>query len=396
MKLTSREKFLVGLLLIGVFVFVMFNYMITPTNEDIEALKVTKQEKELELAQMKGIINREQEFIDAFNLYNEKLFELSSDYYVDLRQEDMLVLLNNLNKSENLQIDNFDFSDNSSDNNVRNQMLVRFEYSGPYQEVYSYLDNLKNNDQYIQVSNLDINSSGDNEISGRIMTNFNSIPMVQAFTEGKSIFQIYGNLAQKQLDSPYTRYPSLAEKYAQQGEVSEDEMSQMEIYLKNRLVDPINGFDSSPKFFVGTDPEVTGNITQSPNRLYGQNSIQLDYNYGVRQVNTEANLVFEDNLIIKDPEEFVSLWVNPIEITGHEIGLVLVDALGESYDLSLAPHVDWKDWKVLEAKIPIEVTYPCKVQRIYVRSTGYDQRLGGSVLFDRLQIANTREIVEND
>ena len=101
MKLTSREKLLIGVLLVGIFVFVMFNYMITPTMEEIEALKVTKQEKQLELAQMKGIINRKQEFIDAFDLYNERLFELSNDFYVDLRQEDMLVLLNNLNTTKN-------------------------------------------------------------------------------------------------------------------------------------------------------------------------------------------------------------------------------------------------------------------------------------------------------
>jgi Tfp pilus assembly protein PilO len=159
MKLTSREKVLVGVLLLGIFVFIMYNYMITPTINDIETLEVTKQEKELELSQMKGVISREQEYIDAYDLYNRELFELSKDFYIDLKQEDMLVLLNNLNKSENLQIDNFAFSDNSNKDNAKNQMIVRFDYTGPYQEVYSYLDNISQNDKYIQVSNLDINSS---------------------------------------------------------------------------------------------------------------------------------------------------------------------------------------------------------------------------------------------
>jgi len=395
-KLTSREQVLVGVLLIGIFIFIMFNYMIAPTIRDIDALEIIKQDREAELVQMERIINRENEFLDASNLYRNELAEISQSYYIDLNEEEILVLINSLNDSDDLIFDNFSFIYNSSDSSNKNELITTFDYSGPYHEVYNYLEKLRNNDKYIQVSNLDVESSGDNKISGQIITNFNSIPMVQAFTDGKSIFDIYGTLAQKQLDSPYIRYPSLAQKYVKQGEVSVDEMSQMEIYLKNRTVDPINGFNTSKKFFVGTDPEVSGRITQSPNRLYGQSSIQLDYNYGVRKVNTEANLVFEDNLVIKEPEEFISIWVNPGEVTGHQVGLVLVDALGESYDLNLASHIDWKDWKVLEVKVPLEVTYPCKVQRIYARSTGYDQRLGGSILFDRLQIANTREIVEND
>lgn len=396
MRLSSREKLLISILFVFIFVFVMFNYMISPTIQEIEKLETIKQEKQLELDQIKAIIDREKEYTAAYNLYYNQLVGLSKNYYSDLRQEDILVLLNNLNSNENLEIENFAFSDNSSNVASKNQMSVRFDYSGPYDELYNYLYRLSNNDKFIQVTTLDVESVGNNIINGRIITNFNSIPRIQDFTDGKSIFDIYGDLAKKQLDSPYLRYPTLAKKYAQQGKVNVDEMSQMELYSRNRVVDPINAFNTSPTFFVGTDPEVTGNVTQSPKRLYGQDSLQLEYNFGVRNVNVEANLVFEENLIIQNPEEFISLWANPREITGHQIGLVIIDTLGNSYDLNLASHVDWKNWKVLEAKIPIDVVYPCKVQRIYVRSTGYDQRLGGSILFDGLQIANTREIVRND
>lgn len=396
MKMTNREKVLLLVLFVSVFSFVFLRFFSSPLKDEIAALEVLKETKTTELQEMNTLIASKNDYNVSTQKYITELETIANRYYIKSIQEDYIILLNDFNDTGNLDLNSFSFSNNSNVSAGKQNFVVRFNYTGPYKEVYSYMNTINNHEKEIKIKNMNIRTGDKNMISGQMEVSFESIPYLEEIASAESIFDERGNLVNKQLFTPYNRYDSLQKKYVSSGENSIDEVSQIELYLKNRVVDPITAFNTSPNFFVGTDPEVTGNITQSPNRLYGQNSLQLNYNFGVRKVNTEANLVFEDNLIIKDPEEFVSVWVNPTEVTGHQIGLVLVDALGESYDLNLASNVDWKDWKVLEAKIPINVTYPSKVQRIYVRSTGYDQRLGGSVLFNRLQMANTREIVEND
>jgi Tfp pilus assembly protein PilO len=388
MKLTNREKVLVTILLLGIFIFVMYRYMITPTKLDIVELEVIKQEKELELSQIRNTINREEDFKAAFKLYNKELNEISNNYFVDLEQEDMLVLLNNLNKSENLAINNFAFTPGSEDLETREQMAVRFDYTGPYQEVYNFLEKINASDKYIQVSRLDIESSDNNVINGQIITNFNSIPMMASFASGDSIFDIHGTLVSRQLDSPYERYASLAEKY----NVSDDEMSKMEIYMSRRKTNVINNFNSSETFTIGNDLDVVSTVNLSNKRLYGQHSYEFDYDFGIKKKFNQANLVFEDELVINNQHDFISMWVNAEEITGHEMGVVLIDSNGDDHELIFNSSLDFKGWEVLEVELPIEINYPCKVQRIFVRSTDYDQRLSGSVLIDQLQTADVKEL----
>jgi hypothetical protein len=267
-------------------------------------------------------------------------------------------------------------------------MIVRFDYSGQYKEVYDYLDKLRNNDKYIQISNLDIESIGDNKISGQIITNFNSIPMMASFASGDSIFDIHGTLVSRQLDSPYERYASLAEKY----NVSDDEMSKMEIYMSRRKTNVINNFNSSETFTIGNDLDVVSTVNLSNKRLYGQHSYEFNYDFGIKKKFNQANLVFEDELVINNQHDFISMWVNAEEITGHEMGVVLIDSNGDDHELIFNSSLDFKGWEVLEVELPIEINYPCKVQRIFVRSTDYDQRLSGSILIDQLQTADVKEL----
>jgi hypothetical protein len=130
--------------------------------------------------------------------------------------------------------------------------------------------------------------------------------------------------------------------------------------------------------------------------LFGNSAFKFDYDYGYKKNDLVASLVFDNstNMIIDEEREFVSIWVYTENITGHEIGIVFVDSKGERHHVTLSPNVNWKDWKVLEARMPLEIEYPCRIERLYVSSSDYDKKMKGSLIFDALQLADPRESEE--
>ncbi len=391
MKMSSREKTLIAVLLVAIFGYLFVNFVITPLKAEIDVLNITKETKNHELVQINNLIKKEDIIKAEYDSLNNKLITYTDEYFSNLNQEDILLLLNQLNDNDEFDIDKFKFTNRIDEDKKIEELIVKFDYIGKYEDLYKYIDSLENYEKFIRISDMDIESEGENTVSGEIEVNFSSIPLIKKYADNKSYFEEFGDLLAKQSDSPYVPYDSLAAKIAEREQVSDDDLSKIDLYLKDRTVSSIIGFDNDKAFFVGNDIDVVGEITKSENRLYGNDSFQLSYNFGVKKADLEANLVFAKNLIIDSQNKYLSLWVKPNEITGHSIGVIIVDSSGYSYDLPLTNNVDFNDWKVLEVEIPIEINYPCKIQRIYVRSTDYDQKLSGSILFDQLQTAEVFE-----
>jgi len=390
MKISNREKTLIAVLLIAISGYLFVNFVINPLQEEVKVLNSIKEAKEQELINVNNLIKKENIVKSEYDSLNSKLKIYSNEYFSDLNQEDILILLNQLNDNNEFEIDKFKFTNKNDDEKIE-ELIVKFDYIGKYEDLYKYIDSLENYKKFIRISDMDIESEGENSVSGEIEVNFSSISSIEKYADNKSYFEEFGDLVEIQADSPYVPYDSLAAKIAARLAVTDDELSQIELYLKDRKVKPIVGFDGSAKFFVGSDVDIVAEIIQSKKRLYGSDSVEFSYNFGVKKANSKANLTFEDNLIIYEQNKYLSVWTYASEVTGHKVGIVLVDSSGNDYDLTLSQNIDFKEWKALEVEIPIEVSYPCKVQRLYVESTDYEQRLNGTLLFDQLQTAE-----END
>jgi hypothetical protein len=391
-KISNREKTLLAILVVIVFGYLFLNYAIKPLKEKISVLNTEVEAKTIELHKIDKLIEQEEFYNKSYDSYNEKLINYSNKYYSSLNQEEILLILNRFNVGEEFLVNNFKFNNKQGDDGRVEDLVVEFNYMGPYLELYDYIDAINNSDKYIIIKDLDIESKNDNIVSGTMEVDFSSIPAIKSYVNDKSFFEKYGDLVDKQTNSPYIPYASLAQKIAENSKTSADELSKIELYLKNRVVKPVIGFDNSDTFFVGNDVDIIANITKTEKRLYGSNAIEFSYNFGMKKPENRANLAFEDELLINEQSEYLSLWVYSNEVTGHQIGVVLVDSIGESYDLVLTSNVDFKEWKALEVEIPIEVNYPCKVQRIYTENTDYDQRLNGTLIFDQLQTADVKEL----
>lgn len=390
MKLNNRERNLLLILLIVIIGYVYMNYFYLPTREELSSLESEKLVKENELMLLETEISKKENYENLFQEYNDEIIDLSGNFYSEFYQEDFIVLLKGL-APEGLSINEFVFRLNDFDG-LREQLEIDLTFEGEYLDLYEFINGVNDNKKNIVVNKLNIESEEDTKISGEMTVLVDRITDLSAWVEEESYFSQNGNLVEKQFENPFVPYASLAEKYNK----SDDEMSKIELYLVNREVTPISAFNTSELFFVGTDIETYGEIFYSKKRLYGNHSIGFDYDFGIKRKGTEANVVFRENLVIEEPSDFISMWVYSDYITGHEIGLVLVDAHGVSHDITLTSNVDFKDWKVLETEIPLEVNFPSKVQRIYVRSSDNDQRLSGELLFDQLQLANEKEVAEEE
>ncbi|HKL43409.1 MAG TPA: hypothetical protein VJ962_12585, partial [Clostridia bacterium] len=235
-----------------------------------------------------------------------------------------------------------------------------------------------------------VNSEDEGAISGDVSLNFMTIPALKAYIESQSIFDTKGTLVEKQFDSPFEKYASLLAKS------DENEDNILSNYLETREIDPVNNFIRKDMFFVGSDRSVSADIMTHPESLLGNNSVLFDYDFGFKKNGLEANLVFEDEIIINESHEFLSVVAKAESINNHELGIALVDSYGKSHLLSLTSAIGSDEWEIYEVELPLDIVYPARAQRIYVRSTSNEQQIFGKLNIDGILLADTKEVAEEE
>lgn len=144
-------------------------------------------------------------------------------------------------------------------------------------------------------------------------------------------------------------------------------------------------FEDGGFFFVGSDNQMEGDVSNSVLTMNGNYSADFRFDYMFSRPVNVASLAFIEPQMIQIPAESVLLQVYSYAFTGHEIGIVVIDSLKKEHRIVLSPYVDWVGWKELYSKLPSDMEYPCIVQRIYVEGRGREQTKAGRYLFDQLE-----------
>jgi hypothetical protein len=388
--MSKREKVLVAILIIVGLGFGYFRFLYTPLVNEIQVLENKKIEKEVELVNAKAFMAKEGKFEKAYQENLDTLEKVISNYYLELYQEDYLIFIKELNDMENFQLNDFSFSDQSDQREAIEQLELSFEFEGDYEALEDYLYKIEKNNKYIAISELAVNSEDEGGISGEVSLNFMTIPALKAYIESQSIFDTKGTLVEKQFDSPFEKYASLLAKS------DENEDNVLSNYVETREIDPVNNFIRKDMFFVGSDRSVSADIMTHPESLLGNNSILFDYDFGFKKNGLEANLVFEDEIIINESHEFLSVVAKAESINNHELGITLVDSYGKSHLLSLTSAIGSDEWEIYEVELPLDIVYPARAQRIYVRSTSNEQQIFGKLNIDGILLADTKEVAEEE
>lgn len=411
MKISKRDRNL--LIFLAVFVALAAYYYfgiipqennITKLEEDLALKEAAKGEIELKLASEKNLDKRIEEL-------TTQITEASDKYFGILTQEEVLMLSTRFGEGMPITFSDVTMADVAIEGSQVKQTVANLTFEGDYESLMSYLRNTRTFDKKIVIKDIAVQNNLTEGLSGSLQLEFNGIPGVEAYsvpykrlvtsqfnTRDLALgpFAPYDNFVILQPTEAVTdgtvvdgtgetpvdpnKYPDEFPEYPTEGEDVD--------YTDYRPKTQIYGFEDGSNFFVGNSTDITGFVTRSKTKIAGGYSAEVTFDFVTGRDYSEANVVFDTNpVMINKQADYLGLWVYAYEASNHGIGAVIIDSKGKEYKVELTESVDWTQWKEIEAELPVEITYPCMIQRIYVEGIGYDQKLNGKYLFDQLEVS---------
>lgn len=414
MLISRRDKVLLVVLAIVAALAAYYYFGIIPQEEKIEALDTELALKEAEKSEI------ELKFASEFNLdkrieeLEAQITEASDKYFGILTQEEILMLVTRFSEGSQLTFSDMTFSDIVVEGSQLKQTMASLSFEGDYESLMNYLRNTRTFDKQIVVKEMVVQNQLDKGLVGKMQLEFNGIPAVEAYSlPYKKLVTSQFNTRDLSLGpfSPYDSFvavqpteastetilPDPNESYPGEpipgqttggqttGGQPSDGSGTGTVY---RPKTQVYGFEDSASFFVGNNMDITGYLARSKMKVSGGYSTEVNFDFVTGRELSEANLVFDTNpVMIEKQADSIGLWVYAYESSNHAIGVVIIDSKGKEYRVELAETVDFTQWQQIEADLPVEITFPCMIQRIYIEGKGYDQKLNGKYLFDQLQVS---------
>ena len=394
MRISKSDKILLMILGIVVVLAAYYFLLLVPQEEKIEALKADLVIKEAMKDTVKLKIASEKRLDQSIEDLNASILSVSGMYYTQMTQEEMLAKVSRLNEGLPLNFSEITFTDNMSDQANYEKYLAQISFMGDYDSIMSYVRNLRQNDQKIILRELVLNNSFEEGLQGNLVVEFNAIPGLANYTN--TYEQLVAAVANSRdaLLSPFTPFegfaaPEETTEIVDLEPIPEFVTDEEEIDYENyRPKTQIYGFEEGNSFFVANNEDIKGTLTRSKTKIAGGYSADLTFDFASGRDFSEANIVFEGNpILLTKQADYIGLWVYAYEASNHKMGVVIIDSKGKEFKVELASAIDFTQWQELEVQMPVEISYPCMIQRIYVEGIGYDQKLTGKYLFDQLEVS---------
>lgn len=393
MKLSSRDKHLLVLLAVILIATAYYYLGFVPLEEKINQKKDEIAAAEVKKNEITGKLILETQLEDQIKAMDLQIKRWGFEFYTELEQEETLMIVYDVAKSLNINMEQISFTKliNPSTQVVHN-ILVNF--NGDYKEFLALLRGIRNHPKRLYVRNLNLAGSIEDEvIKGTFGVEFNVISLIDKYSPEDVQWVKEQQNTRDLAQSPFVPYNDFVTKSktdvvtpSQPDGGKPDDTKEVNVVYRPKI--KVYGFEDGSPFFVGSDPTIMGSIERSKQAIEGQYALSLYVDFYNEREYSEASVVFDfDSVVLNKQPEFIGLWVYAFEGSNHNIGLELMDSAGKSFKVQLTEGVDFTQWKELEAAIPLGVSYPCKVKRIYVEGVGYGQKLLGKYLFDQLQVS---------
>lgn len=406
MKISRRDKILLIFLAVFVALAAYYYFGIVPQEEKIASMEADLALKEAQKDEI------ELKFASEFNLdkrieeLTAQITEASGKYFAELTQEEVLMLVAQFGEGLSMNFSDLTFADNIPEGSQVKQTIANLTFTGDYTSFMSYLRNTRTFDKKVVIKDIAVQNQLAEGLTGRMQLEFNAIPSVEAYalpykrlvtaqfnSRDLSLgpFAPYDNFVIVQPTEPGTEVPTdgsevIPGEYPEYPEYPTD--GEDVDYTDYRPKSQIYGFEDGAFFFVGNNTDITGFVTRSKTKIAGGYSAEMNFDFANARDFSEANLVFDTNpVMINKPADYIGLWVYAYAASNHGIGAVIIDSKGKEYRVALTDTVDWTQWKEVEAAMPVEISYPCMIQRIYVEGIGFDQKIVGKYLFDQLSVS---------
>ncbi|MCT4542478.1 MAG: phosphodiester glycosidase family protein [Vallitalea sp.] len=155
---------------------------------------------------------------------------------------------------------------------------------------------------------------------------------------------------------------------------------------EKNLIDSFENDDAKIHSVVSSDTvQGTAEVIKSP--YEGNNSIKLGYSFKQSSETQAAYIEFDNPYIFEQKLNKLGLWVDG---DGHNYWLRgrIKDADGKDKLITFSHEVDWTGWKYVYADIPRDISYPIKLDRIYIASLNCLEDENSELKFDNLTAHN--------
>jgi exopolysaccharide biosynthesis protein len=151
----------------------------------------------------------------------------------------------------------------------------------------------------------------------------------------------------------------------------------------------INEFENLDGLVSSAYPETTKvKLGQSPEMVNGFTSLSLNYDFTLGNETRAAYIDFNSKpVVVMEEIDALGLWVYGNE-SGHWLRAEIKDVNGKTYKLDFANNIDWKGWKSVKAELPVDISYPITLSKIYLVETNPAIKDQGQILLDNFETLN--------
>lgn len=158
----------------------------------------------------------------------------------------------------------------------------------------------------------------------------------------------------------------------------------------------VTSFEETRKmimYYYPTDMGITGGagVTNAFANA-GEKSLMLSYNFVPNSTTTQATYVsFEQEPIsLTSNVTDVSMWIKG-DKSGNLLKMILKDANDKEYVLTLSENMNTDQWQYVTTAVPSGVTYPVRIDKIYVAALNTTANTSGTVYIDNISQSSPKQ-----
>ncbi|MBM7613988.1 hypothetical protein [Alkaliphilus hydrothermalis] len=407
MKLTKRDRKLLQVLCGTLILLGYFHLILDPQWQKLKELKEVKEayNKSIEAVEfsMESKDFVETEIVEIV----EEVEALQKLYFDSIDQGNIILLMDQWIEASGLGVPALTFSEYRVEILAEEELetiALTVPFEGEYGELQELLRKIRNHENRVLISQLNIQNNLDGSIKGRMLLDFYKLKDNGAKGEEPFIAEDIKSVTKNNPFSPYQgffRGVTGVEEIVEEmegylptqealGEYGEDNITGggKQGPKESNIVLGLNDFEVMDTFFVGEPRDMVGDLVLDGNAQSGKYSLLVDYDFIRPRQRSVANVVFEgEPMMIEYAPELLQLSIYSYGEANHGVSLILKDSKGQEYTVSLAQQIDWRGWEKLKATLPKEISYPARLQRITIEARDFDPVTNGILLLDKLEAA---------
>ena len=147
----------------------------------------------------------------------------------------------------------------------------------------------------------------------------------------------------------------------------------------------VESFENSPTVTFSSYPSnVMGSASVTSSASDGSKGLQLNYKLEKSDDTQAAYAKFNSPIVLHGTPKTITMSVKG-NGTNHWVRGKIIDASGNSYTIDFSKGVNWSGWNEVTANVPAEVTYPIKLETLYVAALTSDSSSEYSIAFDNIK-----------